>query len=246
MAAQRFLQDNTDATKRVDTDLSAITTGNDRVLYFADGTMDIRGLKGVQALTAGTIAADISQGSVMTLSATANSTITFSNGQVGLPVYVIVTQDATGGRTVAFANGTVRNEKSIDTTANAVSILHVAYNGTTYDTVIENTLASRKELQDAVTFSATPTISWDADTADNKVMAAMTSNITNTTFTATRSGWYTLGLTQDGTGGRTVVWGTNVKYQGAAPQPDGTANSVTYFQMYYDSATSNFRIVSHG
>ena len=206
--------------------------------------MDLRSMKGVQALTAAAaITADISSGAAITLAATTDSVITFSNGQIGLPAYLIITQDGTGGRAITFANANVRNNKAINTIANSVSFLEVRYNGTDYDIIVSNTLGDRKEASDTLTFSATPTIDWDSNTADNKALT-LTANVTSSTFNATRPGWYTLELTQDGTGGRTFAWPVGTTYTGVVPEPNSTASSTTVFLMYYNG--TNFRIVSVG
>ena len=96
----------------------------------------------------------------------------------------------------------------------------------------------RKELQDTVTFSATPTIDWDADTADNKLIT-LTADVTSSTFTATRPGDYKLIIKQDGTGGRTFAFpGTNIN--GNPPAPNTTASSTSVYEFYFDGTDYNF------
>lgn len=204
------------------------------------------------------VAWSLSEGMVLELTnVNANVTVTVTDDRSGgtdfidelNEVVISAAQDGTGGRTVTLAGALgARTVTLSSTAANAIgstSLQRVATSGTALDDWYEEVSStSRKELQDSVAFSATPTIDFDADTADNKSMAAMTANVTASTLTFTRPGWYTLEVLQDGTGGRTWTWQANMEWTGAIPQPNLTADKATVFHIYYNG--TNPRIVSHG
>lgn len=95
---------------------------------------------------------DCSKGNLQSLILTGNTTISFSNGFAGGKFYLILKQDSTGGRTVSwgtmvrFLRGVT---SSIDTSANAVTILGFIYNDadTKYDCFL-NTYGINADLLD--------------------------------------------------------------------------------------------------
>ena len=80
-----------------------------------------------------TITPDAAAGSIYTYTATGNFTFnSISNAVAGTSMTVIITQDGTGGKlltsTMKFAGGS----KTLSTAANAIDIISVFYDGTTY------------------------------------------------------------------------------------------------------------------
>lgn len=83
------------------------------------------------------------------------------------------------------------------------------------------------------TFTATPTFNWNL--SNNHVMAAATANITSVTLSNPRSGAiYTIMLTQDGTGNRTITWPAATRFEGTDNVFGVTANNVTVWTFLYD------------
>jgi hypothetical protein len=81
---------------------------------------------------------------------------------------------------------------------------------------------------------AADTIDWSVG---NKQKSTLTGNCTFT-FSPEPSGPcdLTLRLIQDATGGRTVTWPADVKWQGSAPTINSAADAVTVIHFYYDGA----------
>lgn len=116
------------------------TTPNTGFFTTLSASMSIAGpLKGysesVYALTyATTLAPDVTNnGNVQKVTLTGNVTINaFTNPVAGQSVTLIIQQDATGSRTLTstmkFANG----NKTLTTTASAIDVLHIFYDGTNY------------------------------------------------------------------------------------------------------------------
>ncbi len=94
---------------------------------------------------------------------------------------------------------------------------------------------SRKQGQDGLGLQ-TGSINIDFDNAnfDNKSLV-LTGNLTPTLL-ASRPGDYRLLVTQDGTGGFVINWGSEVTWETTELQPSGTANAITLFRFYYDKA----------
>ena len=83
--------------------------------------------------TTGTITPDVANGNVQSITLTGNITFNaFGNAEAGQSMTLIIKQSASGGETLTstmiFAGGT----KTLSTAANAIDILSVVYDGTTY------------------------------------------------------------------------------------------------------------------
>ena len=83
--------------------------------------------------TTGTITPDVANGNVQSITLTGNITFNaFGNAEAGQSMTLIIKQSASGGETLTssmvFAGGT----KTLSTGANAIDILSVVYDGTTY------------------------------------------------------------------------------------------------------------------
>lgn len=96
---------------------------------------------------------------------------------------------------------------------------------------------TRKDKQDTITFSSTPTINFDSGNGDNKLIT-LTGNVSSSTFSATRIGFYTLLIKQDGTGNRTFSFAVNVL--GTPPSLSSSANSTTVYRLYFDGTNFHF------
>jgi hypothetical protein len=82
------------------------------------------------------------------------------------------------------------------------------------------------------TDSSSVTINWNAG---NVQQLALTTNSTLAFSNGQAGGEYTLILNQDGTGGRTVTWPSNVKWPGGIPPTlTGTASSTDTFSFVFD------------
>lgn len=81
----------------------------------------------------GSFAPDAANGSIQSLTLTANLTLNgFTNPVSGQTITLIITQDATGNRTMTSTMKFAGGVKTLTTTANAIDILTVSYIGTTY------------------------------------------------------------------------------------------------------------------
>lgn len=84
--------------------------------------------------TTGTITPDVANGNVQTITLTGNITFNaFANAETGQSMTVIIKQPSSGGpytltSTMKFAGGT----KTLSTAADAIDIMSVLYDGTTY------------------------------------------------------------------------------------------------------------------
>ena len=84
--------------------------------------------------TTGTITPDVANGNVQSITLTGSITLNaFANAEAGQSMTLIVTQPASGGpytltSTMKFAGGT----KTLSTAANAIDIISIFYDGTTY------------------------------------------------------------------------------------------------------------------
>lgn len=80
-----------------------------------------------------TLTPDAANGSVQTITATGNFTLSaFSNPVSGQTITFIITQDATGSRTLTSTMRFAGASKTLSTAANSIDILTVSYIGTTY------------------------------------------------------------------------------------------------------------------
>ena len=81
----------------------------------------------------GTITPDIANGSIQTMTLTGNITFnSITNTAAGSSATFILTQDGTGGRTLTSTMKFAGGSKTLSTAANAVDIISVFYDGTTY------------------------------------------------------------------------------------------------------------------
>lgn len=82
---------------------------------------------------ASTLTPDAANGSVQTITATGNFTLSaFSNPVSGQTITFIITQDATGSRTLTSTMKFAGGSKTLSTAANSIDIMTVSYIGTTY------------------------------------------------------------------------------------------------------------------
>ena len=80
-----------------------------------------------------TLTPDAANGSVQTITATGNFTLSaFSNPVSGQTITFIITQDGTGSRTLTSTMKFAGGSKTLTTTASAIDIMTVSYIGTTY------------------------------------------------------------------------------------------------------------------
>lgn len=80
-----------------------------------------------------TISPDASVGTIYKYTATGNFTLNgLNNAVAGTSMTIIITQDATGSRTLTSTMKFAGGSKTLTTTANAIDIISVFYDGTTY------------------------------------------------------------------------------------------------------------------
>lgn len=93
----------------------------------------------------------------------------------------------------------------------------------------------------AVTFSATPNFNA---ALGSKFKMTLTANVTSSTITGAAAGQFVIfQIAQDGTGGHTFVWPTNVKKPSAV---DTAAGAISVQAFTYDSTSGNFFPVAVG
>ena len=81
----------------------------------------------------GTITPDFVNGSIQNLTLTGNITLnSLGNAVAGRSMTLILTQDATGGRTLTSSMKFAGGSKTLSTAGNAIDIISVFYDGTTY------------------------------------------------------------------------------------------------------------------
>jgi hypothetical protein len=85
-----------------------------------------------------------------------------------------------------------------------------------------------------ITYSASITVDWNASDVQ---IVTLTGNATINFSNPRSGGKYVLLVKQDGTGGRTITWGSNIV---CGLQPKSTANSITAFFFIYDSTNSKY------
>jgi len=85
-----------------------------------------------------------------------------------------------------------------------------------------------------ITYSANINVDWNA--SDVQILT-LTGNATINFSNPRPGGKYVLLIKQDGTGGRTITWGSNIVCD---IQPNSTANSITAFFFIYDSTNSKY------
>jgi hypothetical protein len=80
-----------------------------------------------------TLTPDAANGSVQTITATGNFTLSaFSNPVSGQSITFIITQDGTGSRTLTSTMKFAGGSKTLSTAASSIDIMTVSYIGTTY------------------------------------------------------------------------------------------------------------------
>ena len=83
--------------------------------------------------TSGTITPDFNNGSIQTMTLTGNVTInSLGNANAGSSMTLILTQDGTGNRILTSSMKFAGGVKTLSTTANAIDIISVFYDGSTY------------------------------------------------------------------------------------------------------------------
>ena len=83
--------------------------------------------------TSGTIAPDVVNGNVQTVTLNGNATINgFTNAEAGQSITLIITQDATGSRTLASTMLFAGGDATLSTDPNSIDVLGIFYDGTTY------------------------------------------------------------------------------------------------------------------
>jgi len=81
----------------------------------------------------GTIQPDCSSGTIHTMTANGNITLnTLTNAVTGSSVTIIVTQDSTGTRTLTSNMKWASGFKTLTTNSNAIDIINIFYDGSTY------------------------------------------------------------------------------------------------------------------
>lgn len=83
--------------------------------------------------TSGTITPDVANGNVQKITLNGNLTLNaFANAVAGQSMTIIITQDATGSRTLTSTMKWADGFKDLSTGANAIDIVSIYYDGTTY------------------------------------------------------------------------------------------------------------------
>jgi hypothetical protein len=82
---------------------------------------------------ASTIAPDAAQGTIYTYTATGNFTLNgLNNAVAGTSMTIIITQDGSGNKTMTSTMKFAGGSKTLSTAANAIDVISVFYDGTTY------------------------------------------------------------------------------------------------------------------
>lgn len=195
-----------------------------------------------QALVDGaSISWDASLGAVATVTIAANRTMAApSNLRAGGRYVLIVTQDATGSRTLTWnaifkGLGGTAMPQPIPTLSTFTVFSFTSPDGTALDLEAMNgTLTNPGNTTQALSDGAT--VNWDANLG---AWATWTIGGNRTVAAPTNlkvGGRYTLLLTQDGTGGRTITWNAVFKglYGASMPQPNSALSTVTIFGFESD------------
>lgn len=136
-----FFADNSDATKKMQFQLSGVTTATTRTLTIPDesGTIELVKPKAFYTVSfvAGTSTWDVTNGLTAKITMTGNTTISITNVEEGDYGLLKVIQDATGSRLLTLpANSLVIDGGggaiTLTATANAVDILTWVYDGTDF------------------------------------------------------------------------------------------------------------------
>jgi hypothetical protein len=155
-------------------------------------------------------------GSALTL--TVDNTVIASGERLAFgtaDVYPSVTMQPNAGDATIFRNQSGEQE----------------YIGT--NMILGELLASRKELQDTLTYASTLNIDFDTRTGDNK-RVVLGGNVTTSTLAATRPGRYTLVAVQDA-GSNTFAHQAGIV--GTAPTLASGAGESTLFPLYFDGTS---------
>lgn len=89
-----------------------------------------------------------------------------------------------------------------------------------------------KDRAEAVASSSTPTFDYSDMAGDTKTHTA--TSLVTPTITMARPGRHDLVITQDATGGREILWPTNMKFRYTPPQPDTTPGKKSLLSWVYD------------
>ena len=150
-----------------------------------------------------------------------------SGGTNGQQITLDLCQNGTGGYTLAWPSNLL-NPPSINTNASGCTIVQAIYNGGYWITTY-STSAVLQGLYNTVTFSATPTFS--AGTY-NYFTLTQTANVTSSTISGATIGQIiSLNICQNGTGGYTFTWPTNLL---TPPAVSIAPNACTAVAAVYD------------
>jgi len=129
---------------------STITGGSGALLTMPSGIANIGTTNLVKftetlpasANTSTSISPNMSSGTIVRYTANANFSFNgFTSAVAGQSGTVIITQDATGGRTMTSTMKFAGGSKTLSTAANAIDIISVFYDGTTYYAVLTKAFA---------------------------------------------------------------------------------------------------------
>jgi hypothetical protein len=108
--------------------VTAITDANVKLKQFAETVVSLGNVSGDISSNI-----DVANGTIYTMTTTGNITIdTLANAVAGTSATLIVTQDGTGSHTLTSSMKFAGASKTLSTAANAIDIISVFYDGSTY------------------------------------------------------------------------------------------------------------------
>jgi len=116
---------------------------------------------------------------------------------------------------------------------------HVALFNNTTGTLLSDGGVYVTDVFGTVASSSTPAFNWGTSTSQRSVL---TSNISPTFSGAYDGETIQLKLKQNGTGGFTVTWPSNVP--AGTPQPSAAANSTTIYSFVYDAVDTKYYLMN--
>ena len=150
-----------------------------------------------------------------------------TGGTNGQQITIDLCQNSTGGYTLAWP-ANLLNPPTMTANANNCTIVQAIYNGGYWITTY-STSAVLQGLYNTVAFSATPTFSAGAY---NYFSLTLTANVTSSTISGGTIGQIiSLNICQNGTGGYTFTWPTNLL---TAPSVNTAASACTAVSAVYD------------